>query len=589
MMSIICTQIHCTTLSVIDPLPTLHLTIPHNKMSRRKKRKVLFQEIHPDNEPLLDLAVSIVTKQLHNMPRDYVDTLIGGDCLHYNTLLMSDSSLRTKDKTIGCIVFRLYPEYNFTEIAFCCILTKFQGKGYGKELMKGLLDKLAQFDIQYALTYADKDSVGYFEKQGFEMGFEAIPRPIWYPRIFHYHGAHIMSIDRNEIVLKIVNLRKRSITKIGNGTSSNTTKHLFASCLNTESFQTQYNITAPPHVITDTKSAEYKNITADTPSQSKMSPNANWRSQIPLRFSMRIRTRKSMRNSTHLTPQSALNQHNQVHQLPGHQPPHKKRKLNRSTKSKSKQNTISHQQQEGLYKVVGIEEYDIIHTHYHATRYRESRECNRNQSSLSIKLNYLHHPGWRYRLPFCRYQQITSCIEREYLKGSNPEDIVTAVTKIWKLTAKFVRKLMAEMEHQRDSKQLYHALPITLQSGCCLLLPFNESDSSWTDLQIFKFEFEDGFGHLWGYNLLQSTHQTLRGKPNVFGTFAISKRKINVIRKEDTKLFVKPFVLHKKGRNTRYMLPDGIIQELYQRDYPQFRYCFKSSNPLFRAFICGIK
>ena len=137
---------------------------------------------------------------------------------------------------------------------------------------------------------------------------------------------------------------------------------------------------------------------------------------------------------------------------------------------------------------------------------------------------------------------------------------------------------------------------MTLPSGCCLLLPFNESDSSWTDIQIFKFEFEDGFGHLWGHNVLQSTPQTLRGKPNLFGTFTISNTKTNILRKEDTRIFAKHFQLkslghigRKKGKNTRYRLPDGIIQELSEKDHPQFRYCFKSSNPLFRTFIYGSK
>ena len=515
------------------------------------QQKIKFTEIHPENEKLLQFSVSIIKQQLPNMPNEYIEALICDESLNFHTLIMSDTSLKSKRKQrqqqqqhIGCISYRLFPHCKFAEIAFCCILTKFQRKGYGEKLMKGFLSKLKQCDIDFAITYADNDAIGYFEKQGFEMGVEEIKREIWHPKIYHYNGGQIMSINRR----KIQNKSKLSKKIIKTPRKVKNNKIEFESLINTQSFQAQYNIKSPPKIITNTKCDQYLLLSPI----SKMTPNKNWRSVI----------KKSKNNKKNKS--LSLRPCNNDYQLA---------------------RFIDKIQNNEQYKIVDVIQY-IPTTHSHFTRSQRKHSLISNDPSLCIKLKYTQnkYDGNKYKFPSALWIQITNFIERECLKHVEIDEICRACNKIWRLKTKFVKSIIKEMNKNRQT--LYYQLngPKNLKPKFCFILPINETESTW-NIQIFQFEFKDGFDNLWGYNLYQTKDKTISGQPNLFDSFYISPKKTCIKLKENMLIFTNTFQINERNKGKFATLPKHILQELYLKDYPQLRYCLRSCNPLFRKFI----
>lgn len=516
-----------------------------------------------DNEYLLQLVVDIVIQQLPNMPIEYVDALICDQSLNFQTLILNDNNNK-RDKHIGCVVYRLFKSCNFAEIAFCCILTKYQGKGYGSHLMNGFLSKLKQFKIRYAICYADNDAIGYFEKQGFEMGgIEKMKREIWYNQIYHYNGGQIMSIDT-------YNYNKLKRNKIRNNNFIYNNKIEFQSCVNTNSFQTEYNIRSPPKIITNLHCDEYRLLSPT----SRMTPNANWRSTINTSsnyiskrnitqniISKQVRRRKKKR-----TTLSPINEYL-------YSPKHKRLKLNN-------------------YKIIDINEYDPNRNHCHFTRFQQqqkSKQRKSNEPSLIIKLKFNNdnNNNNRYKLPLNIWHQITNCIERERLRNVDIDEICIAVNKIWKLKIKYIKSIIKKMDKNRIN--LYYPLnEILLKRNNCFILPFNDSESEWS-VQIFQYISKDKYNNLWGYNLKQINSKTIKGEPNLFDSFYLSPNKSCIKLKDNDKMliFTQMFQL-KKSNKSLFYLPFNILQELYICDYPQFRYCFKANNAMFRKFIYSL-
>ena len=538
-----------------------------------RNKKIEFEEIHSKNAKSLHLAVQMVTKQLIKMPRDYVQALICEHSFNFNTMIMRDGSIRAKDKTVGCIAFRLYPTQSFAEIAFCVILTKHQRKGYGKELMHGFLSKLKRYDIQYALTYADNDAIGYFEKQGFEIGgpvCDALPRDMWYQRIFHYGDSLIMSIDLKEIEFEAKYKKNRKCS------AQKKSKFHFQSCHCTESFQSEYAISSPPQIITNLSSREYRLLSPNF----SMSPELNWRSTIAVGLTSKsdskpnqIRRPKRQRAGPSSPSPLRLDE-----------PPRKKRKVNGKRNKERTQNIVDQIQEQEQYKVIGIDEYNVFHHHGHGTRLKQARERQFDRSSLTIKLKYTSHCGAKYRLPSKVWEEVSSCIERESLRSEERSTSALSlhIHKIWKLNKKAIKVIIAEMDEKRCN--LYYRLSLKPQPNCCFILPFNQTGTGW-NIQIFKCLFVDGFGHLWGHNITQSPCKLIKGEPNMFDSFTISPHKSYIELKEEVLVMSKVFQLEAQS----HKLPQSVLQDLYSKDYPQLRYCFKSSNPLFRAFIYSFK
>lgn len=72
------------------------------------------------------------------------------------------------------------PNYGqrFIEIAFLAISSMEQVKGFGTRLMNKLKDHCKLQKIEYFLTYADNNAIGYFKKQGFT-NFIKMPTEQW--------------------------------------------------------------------------------------------------------------------------------------------------------------------------------------------------------------------------------------------------------------------------------------------------------------------------------------------------------------------------------------------------------------------------
>jgi histone acetyltransferase len=68
---------------------------------------------------------------------------------------------------MGGVCYRPNVQQHFIEIAFLAISSIEQVKGYGTRLMNKLKDHCKTQGLQYFLTYADNNAIGYFKKQGF--------------------------------------------------------------------------------------------------------------------------------------------------------------------------------------------------------------------------------------------------------------------------------------------------------------------------------------------------------------------------------------------------------------------------------------
>jgi histone acetyltransferase len=68
---------------------------------------------------------------------------------------------------MGGVCYRPNYDQKFIEIAFLAISSLEQVKGFGTRLMNKLKDHCKTHNLEYFLTYADNNAIGYFKKQGF--------------------------------------------------------------------------------------------------------------------------------------------------------------------------------------------------------------------------------------------------------------------------------------------------------------------------------------------------------------------------------------------------------------------------------------
>ena len=95
------------------------------------------------------------------MPKEYIVRLVF-DKKHEAMVIK-----KKDNKVIGGICYRPNRTQGFIEIAFLAISSLEQVKGYGTRLMNKLKDHCKENGLEYFLTYADNNAIGYFKKQGF--------------------------------------------------------------------------------------------------------------------------------------------------------------------------------------------------------------------------------------------------------------------------------------------------------------------------------------------------------------------------------------------------------------------------------------
>uniref|UniRef100_A0A061RH03 histone acetyltransferase n=1 Tax=Tetraselmis sp. GSL018 TaxID=582737 RepID=A0A061RH03_9CHLO len=135
---------------------------------------------------------NIFSKQLPNMPREYITRLVM-DRRHRSVGIVRGSG----GAILGGITYRAFPEQGFGEIAFCAITATEQVKGFGTRLMNYTKEYAKSKDgLHYFLTYADNNAVGYFSKQGFTKEI-TMASDKWKGFIKDYDGGTLMEFVLN--------------------------------------------------------------------------------------------------------------------------------------------------------------------------------------------------------------------------------------------------------------------------------------------------------------------------------------------------------------------------------------------------------
>lgn len=166
-----------------------------NVQKEEEQGGVLFKVVKNDNTPenliyLTDLK-NIISKQLPKMPKEYIVRLVL-DRKHESMVLIKD-----KKRVVGGVCYRPNYQEKFIEIAFLAISHTEQVKGYGTRLMNKLKDHCKTQGLQYFLTYADNNAIGYFKKQGFS-NYIKTPIEIWKDLIKDYDGGTLMEAYVNK-------------------------------------------------------------------------------------------------------------------------------------------------------------------------------------------------------------------------------------------------------------------------------------------------------------------------------------------------------------------------------------------------------
>jgi len=164
----------------------------------------------PESLYLLTQLKCIFSKQLPNMPREYITRMVF-DKKHKTLALIKYKN------PIGGICFRTFKEQGFIEIVFCVVVQNEREKGYGSFLMNHLKHYAKKEGIFHFLTYADNFAIGYFKKQGFSLEIK-LDRSKWGGYIKDYedstlmHCALIPKIDYLE-VSELIRSQKQAILK----------------------------------------------------------------------------------------------------------------------------------------------------------------------------------------------------------------------------------------------------------------------------------------------------------------------------------------------------------------------------------------
>ncbi|MCQ2819553.1 MAG: GNAT family N-acetyltransferase [archaeon] len=118
------------------------------------------------------------------------------------------------------------------EIAFLAISSLEQVKGFGTRLMNKLKDHCKKDGIEYFLTYADNNAIGYFKKQGFNKALRLAPDK-WRGLIKDYDGGTLMECHVENYICysklsEILKEQKKDLQKLADSFLNVKRKHTFS-------------------------------------------------------------------------------------------------------------------------------------------------------------------------------------------------------------------------------------------------------------------------------------------------------------------------------------------------------------------------
>eukprot|EP00899_Mesostigma_viride_P000510 jgi/Mesvir1/1045/Mv25111-RA.1 len=161
------------------------LAMKQKELSGELKFKCVTNDGVVEHMILLVSLKNIFSKQLPNMPKEYIIRLVM-DRNHHSMVGIKNGQV------VGGITYRPYHRLGFAEIAFCAVTVTEQVKGNGTRLMNHLKEYARTTEkVDFFLTYADNNAVGYFSKQGFTKEL-TLEKDTWSGYIKDYEGGTLM-------------------------------------------------------------------------------------------------------------------------------------------------------------------------------------------------------------------------------------------------------------------------------------------------------------------------------------------------------------------------------------------------------------
>lgn len=141
---------------------------------------------------LIDLK-NLYSKQLPNMPRDYIVRLVF-DRQHISLVALKGGE--SNGRLIAGCTYRPFFTQSLGEVAFCAVSAHEQVKGYGTRIMNKLKEHVTNHvpeseRLTHLITFADNNAVGYFSKQGFRKEI-LMEKEKWSGYIKEYDGGTLM-------------------------------------------------------------------------------------------------------------------------------------------------------------------------------------------------------------------------------------------------------------------------------------------------------------------------------------------------------------------------------------------------------------
>ncbi|KAE9548101.1 hypothetical protein FO519_008692 [Halicephalobus sp. NKZ332] len=144
------------------------------------------------NEFLMQF-VTVIHRQLPKMPKHYILKLVMDR--HHRSLILVKHNKRGANPgwtVLGGICFRPFIKQKFSEVVFVAVHADHQVRGYGGYMMDHLKRiHVEQLGYPHLLTFADKNAIGYFKKQGFSKESE-VPKNVYGKFIKEYDSATLM-------------------------------------------------------------------------------------------------------------------------------------------------------------------------------------------------------------------------------------------------------------------------------------------------------------------------------------------------------------------------------------------------------------